>query len=894
MLLTKIHIPLPRRNIVHRPLLINKLNNGLDCKLILLSAPAGYGKTTLLSDWIERFTIKIAWISLDSEENNPVNFLRYIISSVQTVKPDFGKSALELLESPNVLIIKCILNLLINDLIDTEDDLFLVFDDFHQIENSEVLELLVYLLDNTPNKLHIVISTRSDPQIPLSRLRSENQVLEIRAEELSFETSDISLLVNNKLKLNLSISDINALRNKTEGWIAGLQLAALSMQRNSNNSGFIEKLTSSNRFIMDYLLEEVLRTLPKDIEEFMLKTSILKQFSASLCDFVLERENSQLIIEKLEYSNMFVFPMDTERHWYRYHHLFADLLKQKLLNKYKSDIKDIHFKASSWYKKNGIEKLAIEHMLEINHFEKAIIILEDIIEELWKSGQHAAILKYGGSIPEKVITKSPVFCLYFSWVLIASGNIQQAQSLLLEAKSLLYNTDENLEISKHSLKQTMNLKGKISVALAYLYTLIAKPDAILENCKIARENLSNDDPLWYSWIWYTTGNARLFEEKYLEGTKDLSMALEYGKKSGNIYLISTIAIRLSFIKHRLGQYKESYRLCTDLLSYMELKGYSEIAKMDWTYAGLFSNMSMMQFMWADWDNALENIELAYNLCKNESNVLVKFVVLLGYSMVMQGRGDIESAMEKVYQIDELITSGYINPQQKSTFLAWKGYLLIELEELEQVHELFAENSLNPENEITFTNEHAFVAYLNMLLTENRINDAESLILKLTNLAESGNRIERLHELFILNAYLNKLTGNKKEAVQCLIKSMEYALPNDLVMYFILYLNKIEDLLEITYKEIATTKTNIPGEFIQKLKVSIDKRRLQKTKQESDLSQREIDILKLIAEGFTNQEISHKLFISLNTVKTHLKNINIKLDTDNRTKAAGIAKKLGLV
>lgn len=893
MLLTKIHIPLPGNNVVHRPQLFKKLNAGFDCKLILLSAPAGYGKTTVLSDWIDQFTIKTAWISLDSEENDPVNFLRYVITSIQTIKSDVGKNALELLASPNVPNLKSILSLLINDLIDNKDDLFLVFDDLHIIDSNEVFELLVYLLDNIPNKLHVVISTRSDPHIPLSRLRSHNQILEIRAGELSFETSDISLFLNNKLKLNLSANDIKSLENKTEGWIAGLQLAALSMQRNSDNSEFIEKFTGSNRFIMDYLLEEVLRTLPKDIEEFILKTSIFKQFSDSLCDFVLGRENSQLIIENLENSNMFVFPLDTERHWYRYHHLFADLLKQKLLKKYKSDIINLHLKAGSWYEKNGIEQLAIDHMLKINDFEKAIIILESIIESLWKNGQHAAILKYGDSIPEKTIKKSPLFSLYFSWVLIASGKIQQAQSLLVGAKNLV--SDKNLAKSENSPKQKANLKGKISVALAYLYTLIAKPDAILENCKIAKKHLSYEDPLWSSWIWYATANARLFEEKYLEGTKGLTKALEFGKKSGNIYLISTIAIRLSFIKHRLGQYKEAYKLCTDLLSYMELKGISGITKMDWTYAGLFSTMSMMQMMWADLDDALDNIELAYNLCKNESNILVKFVVLFGYSMVMQGRGDTKSAMEKVRQIDELIKPGNITPQQKSTFLAWKGYLLIELEDLEQVHRLFAENNLNPENEITYTNEHAFVAYLNMLLTEKRINDAESLLLKLTKLAEGGNRIERLHELLILNAYLNKLTGNKKEAVQCLIKSMEYAVPNDLVMYFILYLNKIEDLLEVSYKEIATTRTKIPKEFIQKLKVSIEKRhQVQKTKQASDLSPREIDILKLTAEGFTNQEISHKLFISLNTVKTHLKNINLKLGADNRTKAARIAKKLGLI
>lgn len=414
-------------------------------------------------------------------------------------------------------------------------------------------------MEHIPDHMHLVISTRSDPPLPIARLRSQNQMIELRSSELSFSEKDISVFFNKKLKLRLSKDDVYSLESKTEGWIAGLQLAALSMQGHDDVSKFIEDFAGDNRYIMDYLIEEVMNKQSEEEKDFLLHTSILDQISGPLCDTILNISNSQFILESLEKNNMFVFPLDKERHWYRYHHLFADLLKQKLLLKDKSYIEELHANACVWYEQNKMYELAIEHALLINNYEKSIQLLGVKVEGMWENGQHASIMKYGDLLPDEVIKRNPEFCLYYGWILTISGNIQKAELLLEYAESIL----KKRKVERDSLEYEKKLLGKISVALAQLNSIIARPEKILAYCKTAMEYLSEDDPLWYSWTWYSTGMANLALENYRESIEDLNKALEYGKKSGNIYLMSTIVSRLSFIMHRLGHYKTAYKLCTD-------------------------------------------------------------------------------------------------------------------------------------------------------------------------------------------------------------------------------------------------------------------------------------------------------------------------------------------
>jgi len=284
MLLTKLHVPTSSVNLVHRTHLFDKLNKGLECKLILISAPAGFGKTTVICDWINQQKTSAAWYALDKGDNDPVKFLNYIISGIRLIHEGFGKGALELLKSPKEPNTESIAGLLINDMLNIHQNFLVVLEDFHLIGSSEIIRLIEYLLEHIPENCHIVIITRSDPALPLARLRSQQQLVELRSSELSFSVNDISTLFNKKLKLKISTDDIYLLESKTEGWIAGLQLAALSMQASEDKSNFVKSFAGNNRYIMDYLIEEVLKIQSDEIKEFLLKTSILKQISAPLCD----------------------------------------------------------------------------------------------------------------------------------------------------------------------------------------------------------------------------------------------------------------------------------------------------------------------------------------------------------------------------------------------------------------------------------------------------------------------------------------------------------------------------------------------------------------------------------------------------------------------------------
>ena len=895
MLLTKLHIPPAGINIVQRSELYDKLYAGLNRKLILISAPAGFGKTTVVSDWINKSKIPAAWFSIDNDDNDPVDFLSYIIFGIQSIHPAFGQSSLKLLNSPNRPSAESIASLLINEILKIDQNFVLVLDDFHLINSAEILKLVAYFLDHIPGNIHIVILTRSDPALPLSRLRGQHQLVELRSSDLSFSANDISILFNKKLKLGLSIDDVYSLESKTEGWIAGLQLTALSMKGRENISEFIQDLKGDNRYIMDYLIEEVLKIQTDEIIEFLLQTSILEQMSAPLCNAVLNRNDSQLILETLEKNNMFVIPLDTERNWYRYHHLFAELLKQRLHLREKATIIELHCKASVWFKNNSMPLFAIEHAIVTENFEKSIQFLGEIVEAMWKNGQHAAIIKYGDLLPDELIKKNADFCLYYAWILIIAGQIQKAEPFLVSAETITKQIINYNNSSKEDVQYNKKLLGKISVASAYLNSIIANAEKTFHYSKIAMQYLSEDDPLWFSWGWYSVGIAETFSEHFKESIEAYEKALEYGKKSGNVFLISTIGLRLSALESRMGLYTSSYKLCSDLITLMKESGYSQIAKSECTFAGLYTSMAGIELMRTDLDDAFSNIKIAYSLSKNDSNNSNKVSAILIYALILYGRGDTAGFNKMINEVEDIIRKNKIVLSIIDIYVAVKGLVLIQQNELKRAYQFFKEMGLGLEKKISYSDEHGYVGYAFLLVIELKFEEAEILLSKLLKMAQAANRIERIIEIKIIYAILNKATGNKENALTSLIEALENAASENILMSFVLYHSEISDLLKEVYKMLETTKTKIPKKSIDKLKLAIEKRgKFKKINSEYVLSDRELDALKLLAVDLSNQEIADKLFISLNTVKTHLKNIFLKLEVDNRSGAVAKAKEMGLI
>jgi len=895
MLLTKLHIPPAGNNIVHRSELFEKLNIGLSRKLILISAPAGFGKTTVVSDWIDQNKIPTAWFSLDNGDNDPAVFLSYIISGIQSIHTAFGQGALALLNSPNAPSGESIASLLINEILNINQNFLLVLDDFHLINSSEVLKLITYLIEHIPGNIHIVILARSDPALSVSRLRSQHQMVELRSSDLSFSANNISILFNKKLKLGLSIDDVYSLETKTEGWIAGLQLTALSMQGRENISGFIQDLKGDNRYIMDYLMEEVLKIQTDDIKEFLLQTSVLEQMSAPLCNAVLNRSDSQSVLETLEKNNMFVIPLDTERTWYRYHHLFADLLKQRLHLREKKAITELHNKASEWFNSNSMPLLAIEHSIATRNFEKSILFLGKTAESMWKNGQHTAILNYGDLLPDELIKKNADFCLYYAWILIIAGQIQKAEPFLVSAEKITMQIINNNNSSKEDVNYNKKLLGKISVAFAYLYSLMANSQKIYDYSKTAMENLSEDDPLWYSWGWYSIGNAEMVSGHLNESIAAFEKALAYGKKSGNIYLISTIVHNLASLEVRMALYSSAYKKCSDLIIFMKESGYSQVSRSDPTYAGLYSLMAGIECLRADFEEALANIKIAYSLSINNPNNSHKVVMLLVYWLITIGRRDDAGMIKLINEIEDIIQQNTIAPAAIAIYIGMKGKMLIEQHELEKARHLFMEYGLGLDKKISYLTDRAYFSFVLLLITELKFKEAEKILSELQTMAQAASRIDTLVEAKIIYAILYKQSGNKEKAIVNLIEALEAAACENILMYFIHYHSGISDLLKEVYNIQATTKTNIPKELTDKLKLTIEKRdKVIKMSFEAGLSARELDILKLIAEDLTNQGIADKLFISLQTVKTHVKMILLKLEVDSRIRAVTKAKELGII
>jgi LuxR family maltose regulon positive regulatory protein len=557
MLLTKLHIPQPKKNTVHRFGLFEKLDEGLNRKLILVSATAGYGKTTLLCDWLNYSKVPAAWFSIDDSDNDPFEFLTIMISGIRTIDQNIGNNSLELLKSPGTLTTEYIIELLINDILGIKTDFMLVMDDLHLVTSKEIFDLLNLIIERKPSQFNVAILTRSDPPLNLARLRSQYELMEIRSTDLSFTESDIAEYFNKKLRLGLTDKDINLLELKTEGWIAGLQLTAITLQERQDISEFIESIAGENRYIMDYLIEEVLNNQDEGTREFLLKTAILEKLSGSLCDALLQRNNSQLLLESLDKANMFIVPLDNERQWYRYHHLFGDLLKKRLLIRNKELIRDLHNRASIWFEDNQMHINAIEHAIKGGNIEKALHLVDGIVDHLWEISQYATIYKIGGLLPEKELYINKKFGVIYAWILGIKGNLSGARNLLEKI-------EQDLK-SEHPAADNRNLWGRIYETYNLLSVFSGDVDAAFRYSELAINNIPEEDIIWHAWAHLSFGEANLLRFELQKSIESYCIVRAQAQKVNNLYLNLISTSKIAFVLKRKGKYKEVLKLCYNLL-----------------------------------------------------------------------------------------------------------------------------------------------------------------------------------------------------------------------------------------------------------------------------------------------------------------------------------------
>ena len=440
ILATKLYLPPPRPRVVLRPRLIERLNEGLYRKLTLISAPAGFGKTTLVSGWVAGCDRPAAWLSLDEGDNDPIRFLSYLVAALQTIARDIGEGVLGAVQSPHPPPTETILTALLNEIISIEDDFVLVLDDYHVIDARPVDDTLAFLLDHLPPQMHLIIATREDPHLPLSRLRVRGQMSELRAADLRFAASEAGEFLEGVMGLNLSAEDIATLGDRTEGWIAGLQLAALSMRGREDVTGFIRAFAGDNRYIVDYLVEEVLQRQPESIRGFLLQTSILDRLNGPLCDAVTGQQEGNARLEALERGNFFVVPLDDKRQWYRYHHLFAEVLFAHLMQEQPAQIPTLHRRASEWYQHNGLAADAIRHALAAADFARAADLVEMAVPAMRRSRQEATLLGWLKALPDELVHRRPVLSVAYAGTLQQGGEIEGVEDRLRDAERWLDTT----------------------------------------------------------------------------------------------------------------------------------------------------------------------------------------------------------------------------------------------------------------------------------------------------------------------------------------------------------------------------------------------------------------------------------------------------------------------
>src|SRR5215203_6746811 len=440
ILATKLFVPPPQPRVVFRPRLIKRLDEGLDRKVTLISAPAGFGKTTLLGEWVAGCGRPAAWLSLDDRDSDPTRFLTYLVAALQTIAPNMGEGVQGALQSPQPPPAEAMLTALLNEIITLPDDFVLVLDDYHAIDARAVDDALTFLLEHLPPGMHLAIATREDPSLPLARLRARGQLTEVRASDLRFTISETAEFLRGMMGLDLSAEEIDALETRTEGWIAGLQLAALSMRGREDVPGFIRAFAGDNRYILDYLVEEVLQRQPERTRNFLLQTSILDRLSGHLCDAITDQEDAGVVLEALERGNFFVVPLDDRRQWYRYHHLFSEVLRAHLMAEQPDQVSILHQRASEWYEHNGLPAEAIQHALAAEDFERAADLVELAVPAMRRSRQEATLLGWLKALPDELLHCRPVLGVAYAHVLLASGEFEGVEDRLRDAERWLDTT----------------------------------------------------------------------------------------------------------------------------------------------------------------------------------------------------------------------------------------------------------------------------------------------------------------------------------------------------------------------------------------------------------------------------------------------------------------------
>lgn len=900
LLSTKLYIPPARTNVIERPRLAKKLLSGIDRpgSFGLLSGPAGFGKTTLLSEFVTRYGQPVAWVSLDEGDNDYLRFWTYLITACQSVLEGVGEAALELLSTPQSLPDETVPTILINDFVIQTGSVVLVLDDYHEIQNQSIHNSLLFLLDHIPDNLYIVISTRIDPPWSLARYRARNRLVEIRAQDLRFSVEEATEFLNRTMGLDLSVEDVSALEERTEGWIAGLQLVALSIQGRVDIAAFVKAFTGSHVYVAEYLIEEVLQRQPESIQTFLLKTSMLKRMNAGLCEAVTGCQDGQVILQSLHRENVFVIPLDNEGKWFRYHHLFADLLHARLRQSLLvEEFAALQLRAADWHERNGFLLEAVNYALAAKDFKRAAELVKQAAHTLMFTGRVNILGDWLEALPEESFRAHPQLIFYQFWIDVLQTKADLSEDALREKEDLLKALPPSPENNR--------LRGELMSIICRAIALSGRTSEGIRLAKEALAYLPADDLASraransaLASALDLEGQAEEAEPAYQDSYSQAIAAGDYRLAAHTLMAKGLIQIHYGY----LHEAAETFQMIVDMNpawgdSAKQVKSSTVFLPAGQGYIGL----GCVHLEWNELDMAESYLQRGMDLCR-QGGLDGVFIGKVRMSRLRQAKGDLAGALEEIRVPPQM--------QRVDTFNLVTRQIQIALAEEDVSHaRRLAEPLIKMLNSVSASKPP--IVFLEIIqsiiarvyLASGEIEKALQAVEELYTAAEPGGRLGRLIEVHLLKALAYQKQNEESLPLQA-IENLTHALElGELQGHILLFLEAGPALIPLL--KAVTDRRSTPDGVKEYARVLLDtfeglgkSANSRPTSVANDLVEqltpREIEVLELLALGDSNQDIADKLVITVRTVKKHTGNIYGKLNANSRIQAVTRAHELGLL
>ncbi|MFY9930781.1 MAG: LuxR C-terminal-related transcriptional regulator [Streptosporangiaceae bacterium] len=901
LLETKLHVPRWRRSLVARPRLSERLSRGAESVLTLVSAPAGFGKTTLLAEWLAVAAAdgrSVAWLSIDQRDNDPALFWTYLIAALNTGVPGVGAGALALLQ-PSQPPGEAGLVALLNDLDAISNDVVLVLDDYHVIEARDVQDGMAFLLEHLPPQIHLVIGSRADPPLPLARLRGRGELAEIRAADLRFTPGEAAEYLNEVMGLALTAADVAALEGRTEGWIAALQLAALSMQGRADTAAFIDGFAGDDRYIVDFLAEEVLQRQPDHVQQFLLQTSILDRLSGPLCDAVTGQDGGKAELAALERGNLFLVPLDDRRRWYRYHQLFADVLHARLRDERPGEVPELHRRASGWYEQNGEPSEAIRHALAAGDFGRAADLIELAIPGMLRIRQEAAVLGWLGLLPDEVVRVRPVLSVGFAGALLAGGQYEGVEARLRDAEGWLDGTTGIRQGSRAPAAEMVVVDDTEFRRLPAGIELYRAAQALVRGdgpgtVRHARQALGlspADDHLGRASAAALMGLAFWASGDLEAGYSGYAECMAGLRRAGHIADTFGCAIALADIRRTQGRLGEAMRTYEQALQRASQPGGPVLRGT----ADMYVGMSEVHRERDDLPAATQQLLRSQELGEHTGLPQNRYRWRVAMAWVRQAEGDLGGALDLLNEAERLYVGDFF-PNVRPV-PALRARVQIAQGELGEALGWARERDLSVEDDLSYLREFEHITLARVLLagyaderTERSIQEATRLLDRLLRAAEEGQRTGSVIEILALQALAHQARDDIPAALASLRRALMLAEPEGYVRIFADEGPAMASLLR------AAAKEGIAPGYVRRLLAAVNKTEDSMPASQGliePLSERELDVLRLLGTDLGGPDIARELVVSLNTVRTHTKNIYAKLGVNNRRAAVRRARELDL-